>query len=57
MEREMHINFLELTAIIFVLLHWSSLLQGRTVVVEADNSTALSYLKKRGKLGPSPFIY
>ena len=47
-QKDLHINILELMAIKLALQFWAHLLQGKTVVVQADNSTALSYLKKGG---------
>ena len=47
-ERSLHINTLELRAIRLGLLHFTELLQGKTVAVFSDNATALSYLAKEG---------
>jgi len=47
-ESASHINLLELRAIRLALLHFQHLLQGKTVGVFADNTTALAYIAHQG---------
>ena len=47
-ERALHINNLKLLAIFKDLGQLESLLIGKAVAIMSDNSTALSYIKKRG---------
>ena len=47
-EKVLHINSLELLAMWKALLHWESLLQGNSVAMCGDNTTALSYIRKQG---------
>ena len=47
-DRKLHINYLELKAVIFALQHWAPLLQGHQVMVATDNSTVVSYINKQG---------
>ena len=47
-DRKLHINCLELQAVIRALQHWAPLLQGHEVMVATDNSTVVSYINKQG---------
>ena len=47
-ERQEHITLLELRAIRLGLQSFEAVLQGKTVAVLSDNTTAISYLKKAG---------
>ena len=47
-EQEYHINFLELLPIKFELLSFSKMMNFKSVHIEVDNQTALSYLLKMG---------
>ena len=47
-DRKLHINCLELKAVIFALQHWALLLQGHQVMIATDNSTVVSYINKQG---------
>ena len=47
-DSKLHINCLELKAVIFALQHWAPLLQGHQVMVATDNSTVVSYINKQG---------
>lgn len=47
-ESKLHINFLELKAIHFGLLCFSSLIKNKNVQIFSDNSTAVSYINKMG---------
>ena len=47
-ESTLHINLLELRAVRLALVHFQHLLQGKTVGVFADNTTALAYLSHQG---------
>ena len=47
-ERSLHINILELRAIRLSLFHFMKNVQGKTVAVFSDNTTALSYIIKEG---------
>lgn len=47
-ESSLHINLLELKAIRLALLHFQSLLVGKTVAVFSDNTTALAFLSHQG---------
>ena len=48
MDRRLHINCLELKAIVSALKHWAPVLQGHQVMVATDNSTVVSYINKQG---------
>lgn len=50
------INWLELKAILLTIEHFAGDLQGRTVRVLADNSTALSCLRRQGSLRSDPLM-
>ena len=41
-ERELHINVLELRAVILALHHWATVLQGRHVLIGTDNTTVVA---------------
>ena len=45
---KLHINCLELKAVISALQHWAPVLQGHQVMVATDNSTVVSYINKQG---------
>ena len=47
-EGKLHINCLELKAVIFALRHWAPVLQGHQVMIATDNSTVVSYINKQG---------
>ena len=47
-DRKLHINCLELKAVIFALQHWAPVLQGHQVMIAKDNSTVVSYINKQG---------
>ena len=47
-ERELHINVLELRAVILALHHWATVLQGRHVLIATDNTTVVAYINKQG---------
>ena len=47
-DRKLHINCLELKAVISALQHWAPMLQGRQVMIAMDNSTVVSYINKQG---------
>ena len=48
-DRKLHINCLELKAVISALQHWAPVLQGHQVMVATDNSTVVSYINKQGE--------
>ena len=47
-DRKLHINCLELKAVIFALKHWAPVLQGHQVMIATENSTVVSYINKQG---------
>ena len=47
-DRQLHINCVELKAVISALQHWAPVLQGHQVMVATDNSTVVSYINKQG---------
>ena len=47
-EHELHINVLELRAVILALHHWAIVLQGRHVLIATDNTTVVAYINKQG---------
>ena len=47
-ELELHINVLELRAVIMALHHWATVLQGRHVLIATDNTTVVAYINKQG---------
>ena len=47
-EAQLHINVLELTAVLLALKGFQEHLQGQTVLICSDNSTVVSYLNKEG---------
>ena len=47
-EAEESIIFLEMMAIYLALSHFSSRLQGQTILIRTDNSTSVSYQKRQG---------
>ena len=46
-QRELHINVLELRAVILA-LHWVTVLQGHHVLIATDYTTAVVYINKKG---------
>ena len=42
-DRKLHINCLELNAVVSALKHWAQVLQGHQVMIATDNSTVVSY--------------
>ena len=47
-DRKLHINCLELKAVVSALKHWAPMLQGHQVMIAMDNSTVVSYINKQG---------
>ena len=47
-EHELHINVLELRAVILALNHWATVLQGHHVLIATDNTTVVAYISKQG---------
>ena len=47
-DRKLHINCLELKAVVSALQHWAPVLQGYQVMIATDNSTVVSYINKQG---------
>ena len=47
-DRKLHINCLELKAVVCALQHWAPMLQGHQVMIATDNSTVVSYINKQG---------
>ena len=47
-DRKLHINWLELKAVVSALKHWAPVLQGHQVMISTDNSTVVSYINKQG---------
>ena len=47
LDRELHINCLELKALGAALHHWASVLQGHQVSIVTDNSTVVLYINKQ----------
>ena len=47
-DRKLHINCLELKAVVSALQHWAPMLQGHQVMIVTDNSTVVSYINKQG---------
>ena len=45
---KLHINCLEIKAVIRALQHWAPVLQGHQVMIATDNSTVVSYINKQG---------
>ena len=48
-EANLHINLLELIAIVLTLCHWVCQVQGKALSIEADSSSTLAYLQKKGR--------
>ena len=48
LESELHINVLELKAVILALHHWATVLQGHHILISTDNTTVVSYINKQG---------
>ena len=53
-EHELHINVLELKALILALKHWVALLQGHHVMIATDNATIVVYIYKQGETLSQP---
>ena len=47
-DHKLHINCLELKAVVSALKHWAPMLQGHQVMIATDNSTVVSYINKQG---------
>ena len=47
-ELGLHINILELKAVMLALRHWVSVLQGHQVIFPTDNTTVVAYIIKQG---------
>ena len=47
-DHKLHINCLELKAVIHALQHWAQVLRGHQVIIATDNSTVVSYINKQG---------
>ena len=47
-DRKLHVNCLELKAVVSALQHWAPVLQGHQVMIATDNSTVVSYINKQG---------
>ena len=47
-ERTLHINNLELRAVVLALKHWERVVIGKTILVASDNSTVVAYINKQG---------
>ena len=48
MEKKLHINVLELKAVVLALKHFRNLCSNRTVLVATDNSSVVAYINKQG---------
>ena len=48
LDRQLHINGLELKAVPFTLRHWVSVLRGHQVLIASDNTTEVFYINKQG---------
>ena len=46
--RSLHINVLELMAVILALSYWAAVLQGHPVLIATDNTTVVAYINKQG---------
>ena len=46
-DRKLHINCLELKAVVSALQHWAPVLQGHQVMIAMDNLTVVSYINKQ----------
>ena len=55
-EHELHINVLELRAVILALHHWATVLQGRHVLIATDNTTVVAYINKQGGTHSHPLL-
>ena len=47
-ESHLHINFLELKAVLLALKRFQHLVQGKVVLVATDNTTVVAYINKEG---------
>ena len=47
-DRRLHINTLELKAVILALHHWVSVLWGHQVMITIGNNTVVAYINKQG---------
>ena len=48
LDSKLHINSLELMAVILALHHWVTVLQGHQVIIATDKTTVVSYINKQG---------
>ena len=48
LDRQLHINCLELKVVVLALRHWVSVLRGHQVLIHMDNTTVVSYINKQG---------
>ena len=48
LERKLHISVLELKAVILVLHHWATVLQGHHGLIATDNTSVVAYINKQG---------
>ena len=55
-DHKLHINCLELKAVISALQHWAPVLQGHQVMIATDNSTVVSYINKQARRDPFPHL-
>ena len=47
-EASLHINLLEMKAVIQTLAHFALQVSGKSVLVMSDNTTVVSYIKRQG---------
>ena len=47
-DRKLHINCLELKAVVSALQHWAPVLQGHQAMIPTENLTVVSYINKQG---------
>ena len=47
-DRRLHINCLELKAVVYALQHWAPVLQDHQFMIATDNSTVVLYINKQG---------
>ena len=48
LEQELHINALEMLAIVHAVTQFQKVIQGQTIMIATDNSTVLGYLRNQG---------
>ena len=56
LDRQIHINFLELKAVVAALHHWVSVLWGQ-VLIAMGNTTVVSYINKQGGTHSLTFLH